>query len=84
LAGAPTFNSHTGAQHPQNLDHEDAAMARRYSKGAQRKVKKVIEDCKSGTLWSDRSGKKVQERQGHCDWSLRGPPGRQESAEEEE
>jgi hypothetical protein len=58
LAGAPTFISHRGAQHPQNLDHEDAALARKYSKGAQRKVKKVMEERKSGTLRSGRSGRR--------------------------
>jgi hypothetical protein len=37
-------------------------MARKYSKGAQRKVKKVMEERKSGTLRSGRSGKKVKSR----------------------
>jgi len=36
-------------------------MARRYSKGAQSKVKKVMER-KRGTLKSGRSGKKVKSR----------------------
>jgi hypothetical protein len=62
LAGAPTFISHRGAQHAQNLDREDTAMASKYSKGAQRKVKKVMKERKSGTLRSGRSGKKVKSR----------------------
>jgi hypothetical protein len=37
-------------------------MARKYSKAAQRKVKKVMEERKSGTLRSGRSGKKVKSR----------------------
>jgi hypothetical protein len=37
-------------------------MARKYSKGAQRKVKKVMEERKRGTLKSGRSGKKVKSR----------------------
>ncbi len=37
-------------------------MARRYSKGASAKVKKVMEERKSGTLRSGRSGKKVTSR----------------------
>jgi Family of unknown function (DUF6496) len=62
LARAPTFISHRGAQHPQNLNHEGTAMARKYSKGAQRKVEKVMKERKSGTLRSGRSGKKVKSR----------------------
>jgi hypothetical protein len=38
------------------------AMATKYSKGAQRKVKKVMEERKRGTLKSGRSGKKVKSR----------------------
>lgn len=34
-------------------------MARKYSKSASRKVKKVMEERKAGTLKSGRSGKKV-------------------------
>lgn len=37
-------------------------MASKYSKGAQRKVKKVMKERKSGTLRSGRSGKKVKSR----------------------
>jgi hypothetical protein len=37
-------------------------MARKYSKGAQRKVKKVMEERKRGTLKSGRSGKTVKSR----------------------
>jgi hypothetical protein len=37
-------------------------MARKYSKGAQRKVKKVMEERKRGTLKSGRSGTKVKSR----------------------
>jgi hypothetical protein len=37
-------------------------MARKYSKGAQRKVKKVMKERKSGTLKSGSSGKKVKSR----------------------
>jgi len=37
-------------------------MARKYSKGASRKVKKVMEERKKGTLRSGRSGKKVKSR----------------------
>jgi len=37
-------------------------MATKYSKGAQRKVKKVMEERKRGTLKSGRSGKKVKSR----------------------
>jgi hypothetical protein len=35
-------------------------MAGKYSKGAQRKVKKVMKERKSGTLRSGRSGEKVR------------------------
>ncbi len=37
-------------------------MARKYSKAASRKVKKVMEERKAGTLKSGRSGKKVKSR----------------------
>jgi hypothetical protein len=37
-------------------------MARRYSKGASSKVKKVMEERKSGTLRSGSTGKKVTSR----------------------
>jgi hypothetical protein len=37
-------------------------MARKYSKGAQRIVEKVMTERKSGTLKSGRSGKKVTSR----------------------
>jgi hypothetical protein len=44
-----------------NLFHpEDTSMARKYSKGAQRKVKKVMKERKRGTLKSGRSGMKVK------------------------
>lgn len=37
-------------------------MARRYSKGASKKVKRAMHKKKRGTLKSGRSGKKVQSR----------------------
>ena len=37
-------------------------MATKYSKGAQRKVKKVMEERKRGTLKSGSTGKKVTSR----------------------
>jgi Family of unknown function (DUF6496) len=37
-------------------------MARKYSRGAQRKVTKVMKERKRGTLKSGRSGKKVKNR----------------------
>jgi hypothetical protein len=37
-------------------------MATKYSRGAQRKVKKVMKERKRGTLKSGRSGKKVKNR----------------------
>jgi hypothetical protein len=37
-------------------------MATKYSKGAQRKVEKVMKERKLGTLKSGRSGKKVTSR----------------------
>lgn len=37
-------------------------MARKYSKGAQRQVEKVMEERKRGTLKSGRSGKVVKSR----------------------
>jgi len=37
-------------------------MARKYSKGASRKVKKAMHERKRGTLKSGRSGKKVKSR----------------------
>ena len=37
-------------------------MARKYSKGAQRKVKKAMKEHKRGTLKSGRSGKEVKSR----------------------
>jgi hypothetical protein len=37
-------------------------MARKYSKAASAKVKKVMEERKAGTLKSGRSGKKVKSR----------------------
>jgi hypothetical protein len=41
---------------------EETVMARKYSKGAQRKVKKVMKERKRGTLKSGRSGRKVKSR----------------------
>jgi Family of unknown function (DUF6496) len=38
-------------------------MARKYSKGASRKVEKVMKERKAGTLKSGRSGRKVKSRQ---------------------
>ncbi|HEX3951264.1 MAG TPA: DUF6496 domain-containing protein [Steroidobacteraceae bacterium] len=37
-------------------------MARKYSKGASRKVSKVMKERKKGTLKSGRSGRKVKSR----------------------
>jgi hypothetical protein len=37
-------------------------MARKYSKGSQKKVEKVMRERKAGTLRSGRSGKKVSSR----------------------
>ena len=37
-------------------------MARKYSKGSQEKVEKVMRERKAGTLRSGRSGKKVTSR----------------------
>jgi hypothetical protein len=37
-------------------------MARKYSKGSQKKVEKVMQERKAGTLRSGRSGKKVTNR----------------------
>jgi hypothetical protein len=37
-------------------------MARKYSKGASRKVKRAMHERKKGTLKSGRSGKKVKSR----------------------
>jgi hypothetical protein len=63
LVGAPTFLSLECAQHAQQSIHpEETAMASKYSSGAQRKVKKVMEERKRGTLKSGRSGKKVKSR----------------------
>src|SRR5688500_11592541 len=41
---------------------EDSTMARKYSKKAQRKVKRAMHERKRGTLRSGRSGKKVTSR----------------------
>jgi hypothetical protein len=41
---------------------EDLTMARKYSKKAQRKVKRAMHERKRGTLRSGRSGKKVTSR----------------------
>jgi hypothetical protein len=40
----------------------DLQMARKYSKGSQKKVEKVMRERKAGTLRSGRSGKKVTSR----------------------
>jgi hypothetical protein len=61
--GAPTFLWLECAQHAQQFIHaEETAMARKYSRGAQRKVKKVMKERKRGTLKSGRSGMKVKNR----------------------
>jgi uncharacterized protein DUF6496 len=63
LVSAPTFFSLECAQHThQSIHPEETAMAGKYSRGAQRKVKKVMKERKSGTLKSGRSGKKVKSR----------------------
>jgi hypothetical protein len=50
LVGAPTFLSLECAQHTHESIHtEEAAMAGRHSRGAQRKVK-VMNERKRGTL----------------------------------
>jgi hypothetical protein len=41
---------------------EDSTMARKYSKKAQRKVKRAMHERKRGTLRSGRSGEKVTSR----------------------
>jgi hypothetical protein len=41
---------------------EDSTMARKYSKKAQRKVKRAMHERKRGILRSGRSGKKVTSR----------------------
>jgi len=43
-------------------NHKGEIMARKYSKGASRKVKKAMHERKRGTLKSGRSGKKVKSR----------------------
>ena len=40
----------------------DLHMARKYSKGSQKKVEKVMHELKAGTLRSGNSGKKVTSR----------------------
>jgi Family of unknown function (DUF6496) len=40
----------------------ESQMARKYSKGSQKKVEKVMRERKAGTLRSGRSGKKVTSR----------------------
>jgi hypothetical protein len=48
-----------------NSRHEDAKghdMARKYSRGAAKKVKRAMHERKRGTLRSGRSGKKVKSR----------------------
>ena len=40
----------------------DLQRARKYSKGSQKKVEKVMQERKAGTLRSGRSGKKVTSR----------------------
>ena len=46
---------------PGSNSHKGDVMARKYSKGASKKVKKVMEERKKGTLKSG-SGKKVKSR----------------------
>jgi hypothetical protein len=43
-------------------NHRRIAMAKKYSTAAQKKVKKVMEERKAGTLRSGSSGKKVTSR----------------------
>jgi Family of unknown function (DUF6496) len=43
-------------------NHRRIAMTRKYSAAAQKKVKKVMEERKAGTLRSGGSGKKVTSR----------------------
>jgi Family of unknown function (DUF6496) len=45
-----------------HLNHRRFAMARKYSKGSQKKVEKVMRERKAGTLRSGSSGKKVTSR----------------------
>ena len=47
---------------PNSPSTEEAAMPRKYSKGAQRKVKKVMKERKRGTLKNGRTGEKVTSR----------------------
>jgi hypothetical protein len=44
------------------ITSEICKMARKYSKGSQKKVEKVMKERKAGTLRSGRSGKKVTSR----------------------
>ncbi len=56
----------------------------KYSKGAQEKVKKVMDEMKAGKLRSGRQWKKSNKPQaGDCYWFIGGPEGRSESSEEE-
>jgi hypothetical protein len=45
-----------------NIIGGDLEMARKYSKGSQKKVEKVMRERKAGTLRSGSSGKKVTSR----------------------
>ncbi len=45
-----------------NIIGGDLEMARKYSKGTQKKVEKVMRERKAGTLRSGSSGKKVTSR----------------------
>jgi hypothetical protein len=45
-----------------HLSSGDLQMARKYSKGSQKKVEKVMRERKAGTLRSGGSGKKVTNR----------------------
>jgi Family of unknown function (DUF6496) len=57
-----SFASNAHSMHNNLFHPEDTSMARKYSKGAQRKVKKVMKERKRGTLKSGRSGMKVKSR----------------------
>ena len=59
-------------------------MARKYSKGAAKKVKRALHKKKRGTLKSERSGRTVTSRkQAIAIGAFRSAQGRKESAEEE-
>ena len=57
-SGALALALESGAPSSQRIDH----MARKYSKGSGRKVRRAMHEMKRGKLKSGRSGKKVKSR----------------------